>query len=90
MHLLSMRLTYFVFATVAAAPLLLISQVAVGYNSWFVVACVTALLVLILYLRESLELFISKKISILHWILYLCTVEIVPLTLLWQIALRVR
>ncbi|MBP3290029.1 MAG: DUF4271 domain-containing protein, partial [Alistipes sp.] len=61
MHLLRMRLTYFVFATVAAAPLLLISQVAVGYNIWFVVACVTALLVLILYLRESLELFISKK-----------------------------
>ena len=89
-HLLRMRLTYFVFATVAVAPLFLISQVAVGYNLWFVAASIIAILVLILYLRESLDLFISKKISILHWILYLCTVEIVPLTLLWQIAIRVR
>ena len=89
-HLLRMRLTYFVFATVAVAPVFLISQMAVEYNIWYVIASLTALLVLILYLRESLDLFISKKISILHWILYLCTVEIVPLTLLWQIAIRVR
>ena len=89
-HLVRMRLTYFVLATVAVAPLLLISQVAVGYDIWFIMASITAILVMVLYLWESLELFISKKISILHWFLYLCAVEIVPLTLLWQIAIRVR
>ena len=41
-----------------------------------------------LYLKESLNLFISKKISILHWFLYLCTVEIFPVSLLWLSLVR--
>jgi len=36
----------------------------------------------VLFVGKSLSLFLVKKISILHWILYLCTVEVFPVTLL--------
>ncbi len=36
----------------------------------------------VLFVGKSLSLFLIKKISILHWILYLCTVEVFPVTLL--------
>ncbi len=86
--LTQMRLTYFVLATIVVAPLLLVAEMASAYHAWYIVATITACVVLVFYLRESVGAFISKKISILHWFLYLCTVEILPLTLLWQIAVR--
>lgn len=88
--LMRVRLTYFVFATVVVAPFLLVLQMSEGVIVWRVATCLAAGLTLMLYIRESLDLFISKKISILHWFLYLCTVEIVPVTLLWQMAIRLR
>ncbi len=36
----------------------------------------------VLFVGKSFSLFLVKKISILHWILYLCTVEVFPVTLL--------
>lgn len=36
----------------------------------------------VLFVGKSLSLFLVKKISILHWILYLCSVEVFPVTLL--------
>ena len=86
-----LRLTYFVFFTVIAAPVLLVSQLGgqESYNIWFGLGVAASVLALMLYLRESLLFFISKKISILHWFLYLCTVEILPLTLLWQLVVRI-
>lgn len=88
--LMRVRLTYFVLATVVVAPFLLIAQITEGQGVWRVVTLLLLALTLLLYVRESIDLFMSKKISILHWFLYLCTVEIVPLTLLWQIAIRLR
>ena len=86
-----LRLTYFVFFTVIAAPILLVSQLGAreSYDIWFGLGVAASVLALMLYLRESLLFFISKKISILHWFLYLCTVEILPLTLLWQLVVRI-
>lgn len=59
-----------------------------GGGGWFVVIIIELLAVLALYLRETLLLFLSKKISILHWFLYLCVVEIFPLSLLILLAAR--
>jgi hypothetical protein len=84
------RLTYFVFATVVVAPFLLVLQMSGGVMAWRIATYLALGLTLVLYVRESLDLFMSKKISILHWFLYLCTVEIVPVTLLWQMAIRFR
>ena len=90
MALMRIRLIYFVMAIVMVAPILLISQMGIGggYEIWQNVGYITALIAFVLFIRESIGFFISKKVSILHWILYLCAVEILPLTLLWQGVVR--
>ena len=88
--LLRIRLIYFVLTSVMVSPILLISQMgtSLGYQMWQKVGFVAAFVALGLFFRESIKLFISKKVSILHWILYLCAVEILPITLLWQVVVR--
>lgn len=88
--LLRIRLIYFVLATVIVLPPALMWQMngGTGGEVWLRVACLAAAVAVVMYVRESVTLFNSKKISILHWILYLCIVEIMPFTLLWQIVVR--
>lgn len=90
--LMHIRLVYFVLATVMVAPVMLMALMgsAAAYDLWFKVATVGAGVVVILFIRESIKFFIHKKVSILHWFLYLCTVEILPLSLLWQAAKILR
>jgi hypothetical protein len=90
--LFRIRLVYFVLGVVLAAPIFLTAMIGSGESSqmWMNLGLVTGAATLLLYARESIELFISKKVSILHWILYLCAVEILPFTLVWQIATRLR
>ena len=59
-----------------------------GYQIWMNVGLVAIAATLLLYAKESIELFISKKVSILHWILYLCTVELFPVSLIVLTAIR--
>ncbi len=42
-----------------------------------------------LFLQKSGRFFLSKKISILHWFLYLCIIEIFPISLLWLLPARI-
>ncbi len=88
--LLRIRLIYFVLATVIVLPPVLMWQMngGAGGEVWLRVACLAAAVAVVMYVRESVTLFNSKKISILPWILYLCIVEIMPFTLLWQIVVR--
>ena len=88
--LLRIRLIYFVLATVIVLPPVLMWQMngGTGGEVWLRVACLAAAVAVVMDVRESVTLFNSKKNSILHWILYLCIVEIMPLTLLWQIVVR--
>ena len=90
--LIRIRLIYFVLCVVMAAPLMLIALMGYGggYQIWMNIGLAAIAATLLLYAKESIELFISKKVSILHWILYLCAVEILPFTLVWQIATRLR
>lgn len=82
-------LVYTAFATFCTPFVFLFVLTPAGSGSlWIVLIAVVGALLLALLLRESLMLFLSKKISILHWFLYLCTVEIFPLSLLWLIATR--
>ncbi len=41
------------------------------------------IMAMLLFLFETFILFLSKKVSLLHTILYLCAVEIFPVTLIW-------
>ena len=85
-----LRRTYFALAVIVTSPTLLLFALCPRGTggAWFILGAVELIITAVLYLRESLNLFISKKISILHWFLYLCTVEVFPISLLWLLAAR--
>lgn len=89
-QLFILKRTFFALLTLIATPffaLWLLNPPGEG-EGWFGVIIIEFAITLFLYLQESLLLFISKKISILHWILYLCAVEIFPISLLILLAVR--
>lgn len=85
-----LRRTYFSLGVIVTSPTLLLFALCPRGTggAWFIVGAVELIITAVLYLRELLNLFISKKISILLWILYLCTVEVFPISLLWLLAAR--
>lgn len=75
-------------AVVWIFPILLLSAME-GENLFFTYIAIIQIVIFIgIYLFRSLLLFTSQKISILHWILYLCAVEIFPLSLWWAFFVR--
>lgn len=89
-QLVLLKRTYFALAVIVTSPALLLFALCPRGTGgvWFCVIAIELTVTAILYLRETLNLFISKKISILHWFLYLCTVEVFPISLLWLLAAR--
>ncbi|WP_295938720.1 DUF4271 domain-containing protein [uncultured Alistipes sp.] len=89
-QMVMLKRTYFTLAVIVAVPFLLLLAFCPpgGGKLWFCILIIELVVAAILYFRESLNLFISKKISVLHWILYLCVVEIFPVSLLWLLAVR--
>ena len=81
---------YFSVATLIAMPaaLLLIFCPPGEGRFWFWTLCALSGSVALLFLKETFMLFLRKKISILHWFLYLCTVECFPVSLVWLLAIR--
>lgn len=55
---------------------------------WFVLLLVMGGIVILHFAKETFRLFMAKKVSILHWFLYLCTVECFPISLVWLLAVR--
>lgn len=47
-----------------------------------------ALIALIIFVKETFLFFVGQKISILHWFLYLCALEIFPMSLILAPILR--
>ena len=84
------RQIYFSLSAIIIAPTLLLFALCNPQEGkiWFFLILIELAITLLLYIREILNLFISKKISILHWFLYLCTVEIFPISLLWLLATK--
>lgn len=85
-----LKRTYFTLAVIVTSPVLLLFALCPRGTGgvWFFIIVIQLAVTAILYLREVLNLFISKKISILHWILYLCIVEVFPVSLLWLLVAR--
>ena len=89
-QLVLLKRTYFSLGVIVTSPALLLFALCprgTG-NVWFCIIIIELAVTAGLYLRETLNLFIAKKISILHWFLYLCIVEIFPFSLLWLLAAR--
>lgn len=53
---------------------------------WVIISVMGMAFVCILYLKETFMFFTSKKISILYWFLYLCSVIALPMSLIYLIA----
>lgn len=89
-QLVLLKRTYFSLSVIVTSPALLLFALCPRGTGgvWFCVVAIELIAVAALYLRETLNLFLSKKVSILHWILYLCTVEVFPISLLWLLATR--
>lgn len=89
-QLILLKRTYFSLAVIVTSPVLLLFALCPRGTGdlWFSIIIIELAITAILYLRETVNLFIAKKISILHWFLYLCTVEIFPISLLWLLTVR--
>ncbi|WP_418424462.1 DUF4271 domain-containing protein [Alistipes sp.] len=89
-QLILLKRTYFSLAVIVTSPALLLFALCPRGTGgvWFCIIIIELTVTAILYLREAVNLFIAKKISILHWFLYLCTVEVFPISLLWLLTVR--
>jgi hypothetical protein len=87
-----MRLRKICFAifTICSAPTILLYALSeIGRSKAFLYLIVAELVTIFLvFLYETFVLFVSKKISVLHWILYLCAVELFPVSLIVLTAIR--
>lgn len=81
-QLSAMGYTHFVRVSVVLYPLVAVWLLGVDSGERFIVPLliVVAVVMLILYLKDTILFFIDKKISILYWILYLCTAFLLPLS----------
>ena len=78
------KLLHFSLVIVLLSPLLILSLLTEGTITRIALNLSVAicLLSLILFIKETFLLFRAQRFSIFHWILYLCALEIFPLSLL--------
>lgn len=88
--LISSKLIYLAvgFVTIIPFGILFLLSPTIPATVGFYGMGVCMLTALILFVKETFLFFVSQKISILHWILYLCALEIFPLSLLLAPILR--
>lgn len=89
-QLIQLRRTCFALIVVITAPVLLLFVLCPADSGrfWFYFLLLESALTIILYIKKSLDLFLSKNFSILLWFLYLCAVEFFPISLLWLLITR--
>lgn len=85
-----LRKIYFATFTVVCTPVILLYAASErGVSDWLAyIAICEVFIIAAVFLRETYALFVDKNISILHWFLYLCTVELFPVSLIVLIAVR--
>jgi len=83
-ELLYVKRACFAVSTTVATPVFILAALSVGRSAevWFLTLAGICTVLALLFTKETLALFLVKKIPFLHWILYLCTVEAFPLTLI--------
>lgn len=88
--ILYLKRTGFSLAAIALSPIFLLGVLSSEKltDTWNILLFVECSLLVLLFIKETLAFFIDKKIPIFHWILYLCTVEAFPLSLIWALTIR--
>lgn len=89
-QLRQLRMRYFAASVMLVTPALLLFALCPPHTGrlWFGLMIIGLAVTFFLYLRETSTLFLAKKVSFVHWFLYLCGVELFPVSLLWQLATR--
>ena len=82
--ILQAKFTHAAALSLFAAPLCAVSLFAARNlaQGCFCILALECLISAILFAKETFSLFISQRVSILYWILYLCTLELFPASLL--------
>jgi hypothetical protein len=84
------KLLYMAVGFVTVIPFgllfLLMPQSVATVGMYGAIVCIS--IATIIFIKESFLFFVSQKISILHWFLYLCALEIFPLSLIFAPILR--
>lgn len=90
MSLVRVKTIYFRLAAVVITPILLMWALSPAGSSrvFEIIIALQVLMIAVAFLRETFLLFVSKKLSIYHWILYLCAVEAFPVSLVCLLAAR--
>lgn len=89
-NLWNIKLLYFCLSIVLLSPMLILTLLTEGLVAKIALYVSVAIcsLSVILFVKETFLLFRSQRFSIFHWILYLCALEIFPLSLLLAPILR--
>ena len=79
--LLYVKQVHFARAVLLVQPLILLSVLCPPGSGmvWIYLIFTLIAAAVLMYLREAHALFVAKKISNLHWFLYLCTIETAPI-----------
>lgn len=88
--LLYLKRVYFAIAAIVMSPVFLLGILSADKVSdlWNVLLIIECAFLVLMFIKETITLFIQKKIPIFHWILYLCAVEVFPMSLIWALTMR--
>lgn len=89
--LLHLKKIHFALLAIVVSPTLLLysSMHGISDTVFLYISGIEAVLIMCLFLYKSYILFVGQKISILYWFLYLCIVELFPISLIVSILLRI-
>ncbi len=87
-EILQLKSRMLLYSVIYLMPCILLCAFGAYDSLRFYLALFMVIIFSLTYLIRSFLLFQSKKISILLWFLYLCAVEIFPITLVWSIFTR--
>ena len=89
--LLHLKKVYFALMGIVISPTLLLysSMHRTADTVFLYISGIEFVSILCLFLYKSRKLFVGQKISILYWFLYLCIVELFPISLSVSILLRI-
>lgn len=89
-ELIALKVALFSIFVVVVSPILLLYVLSPQEKGsiWRYTIMILVVLSIILHLIKSIRLFISKKIPILQWFLYLCCVEFIPISCIGVIITR--
>ena len=80
----------YTIAVVTTTPSIILGIMSSGifFQTFATITIISLIINALIFTRQSLKIFLDKKISIFQWFLYLCGVEIMPLSFVIALILR--